>query len=143
MLQFPLIRYQSPSLSPQFKPAILQCFGDIAQAIGVHFETYLSVVAQVLQQAANVNPSLEHVFDMVDYVISLREGIMDAWSGILLAMKETKGMHHFRYNRSLHNSLLAQLLAPYVDAIFQLLSIVYQDGSRSEGLMRSAMGVIG
>jgi importin subunit beta-1 len=79
-------------LSNQFKPAILQCFGDIAQAIGPHFETYLSVVAQVLQQAANVNIGTE-AYDLYDYVISLREGIMDAWSGIILAMKQGKGRY--------------------------------------------------
>ena len=86
-----LITFQSTALSNQFKPAILQCFGDIAQAIGPHFETYLSVVAQVLQQAANVNVSPDNMFDMIEYVVSLREGIMDAWSGIILAMKQTKG----------------------------------------------------
>jgi importin subunit beta-1 len=78
-------------LSNQFKPAILQCFGDIAQAIGPHFETYLSVVAQVLQQAANVNVGPDNAYDMMEYVVSLREGIMDAWSGIILAMKQGKG----------------------------------------------------
>lgn len=73
----------------QFKPAILQCFGDIACAIGGHFEAYLSVVAQVLQQAANVTASPEGSYEMFDYVISLREGIMDAWSGIIGAMKDS------------------------------------------------------
>ena len=84
---------QSTALSNQFKPAILQCFGDIAQAIGPHFETYLSVVAQVLQQAANVNAGTDSIYDMVEYVVSLREGIMDAWSGIILAMKQGRGMY--------------------------------------------------
>ena len=78
---------QSTTLSNQFKPAILKCFGDIAQAIGGHFETYLSVVSQVLQQAATVTASPEGSYDMLEYVISLREGIMDAWGGIVLAMK--------------------------------------------------------
>ena len=82
---------QSTSLSNQFKPAILQCFGDIAQAIGPYFETYLSVVATVLQQAANVNAGSD-AYDLYDYVTSLREGIMDAWSGIILAMKQGKGV---------------------------------------------------
>lgn len=70
----------------QFKPAILQCFGDIAQAIGGAFETYLSVVAQVLQQAASINVP-DTSFEMIDYVVSLREGIMDAWGGTIMAMR--------------------------------------------------------
>lgn len=69
------------------KPSILETFGDIAQAIGGHFETYLSVVATVLQQAAGVSVSQDVSFDMLDYIVSLREGIMDAWGGILLALK--------------------------------------------------------
>lgn len=71
----------------QFKPAILQCFGDIAQAIGGHFELYLPVVAQVLQQASSVSLNTENNFEMMDYVTSLREGIMDAWDGAIIAMK--------------------------------------------------------
>ena len=82
-----LPREQSTALANQFKPAILQCFGDIAGAIGGHFETYLSVVAQVLQQAAGVQASPDGSYEMFDYVISLREGIMDAWGGIIGAMK--------------------------------------------------------
>jgi len=78
------------SISNQFRPAILQTFGDIAQAIGPHFETYLSVVAQVLQSAASVNMVDNAAFEMLDYVISLREGIMDAWSGAILAMRKEK-----------------------------------------------------
>ena len=75
-------------MSNVFRPAILQTFGDIAQAIGRHFETYLSVVGQVLQAAANVTINENSAFEMLDYIISLREGIMDAWSGAILAMKQ-------------------------------------------------------
>lgn len=78
---------QSTTLSNQFKPAILQCFGDIAGAIAGHFETYLSVVAQVLEQASTVSAAPEGPYEMYDYVVSLREGIMDAWGGIIGAMK--------------------------------------------------------
>ena len=80
---------RSPTLGNQFKPAILQCFGDIAQAIGGQFETYLSVVGQVLQQAAGISTQSENVgsFEMLDYIVSLREGIMDAWSGIINALR--------------------------------------------------------
>jgi len=78
---------RSQTLGNQFKPAVLQTFGDIAQAIGGHFETYLSVVGQVLQQAAAVNVHTETSYEMLDYIVSLREGIMDAWDGVIIAMK--------------------------------------------------------
>lgn len=50
------------------------------------------MVATVLQQAANVNAGPENAYDMYDYVTSLREGIMDAWSGIIIAVKQGKSM---------------------------------------------------
>ena len=84
-----LNRTQSTTLANQFKPAILQCFGDIAGAIGGHFETYLSVVAQVLEQASTVTATPDGPDEMFYYVISLREGIMDAWGGIIGAMKSS------------------------------------------------------
>ncbi|RYO89475.1 hypothetical protein DL766_007623 [Monosporascus sp. MC13-8B] len=127
-MNYLLNNLRSTNLSTQFKPAILQCFGDIANAIGGHFETYLSVVAQVLQQAANVTASPEGSYEMFDYVISLREGIVDAWSGIIGAMK-LGGK--------------TQALQPYVQAIFHLLNLIANDMNRSEPLMRSTMGVIG
>ncbi|KAI1741859.1 armadillo-type protein [Xylaria scruposa] len=127
-MNYLLNNLRSAALSNQFKPAILQCFGDIASAISGHFETYLSVVAQVLQQAAAVTAAPDGSYEMYDYVISLREGIMDAWGGIIGAMKI---------------SGKTEALQPYVQSIFQLLNIIAQDMNRSESLMRSAMGVIG
>ncbi|KAH0555962.1 hypothetical protein GP486_006095 [Trichoglossum hirsutum] len=127
-MNYLLNNLRSTTLSNQFKPAILQCFGDIAQAISGHFETYLSVVAQVLQQASTVTASPDGSYEMLDYVGSLREGISDAWGGIILAMKAG------------HKT---QLIQPYVESIFHLLSIISHDQNRSEALLRSAMGVIG
>lgn len=126
----PVILLQSTTLGNQFKPAILQCFGDIAQSIAGDFETYLSVVAQVLQQAAGISVAGENAnnFEMLDYVVSLREGIMDAWGGIVMAMRQGNK---------------ANLLQPYVDSIFQLLHTVFQDPNRTEALLRSSMGVVG
>ncbi|KAG5984451.1 hypothetical protein E4U55_004795 [Claviceps digitariae] len=127
-MNYLLNNLRSPSLSNQFKPAILQCFGDIASAITGHYETYLSVVATVLEQAATVTASPDGPMEMVDYVISLREGIMDAWGGIIGAMKAS--------NKT-------QLLQQYVPTIFNLLAQIANDTLRSESLMRASMGVIG
>ncbi|KAF1995750.1 ARM repeat-containing protein [Amniculicola lignicola CBS 123094] len=126
-MNYLLNNLRSAALGNQFKPAILQCFGDIAQAIGSAFETYLAVVAQVLQQASQVSVTTPGNFEMMDYVTSLREGIMDAWDGCIIAMKPGK----------------TQLMVPYIDSIFELLRIIYQDTNRTEALLRSSCGVIG
>ena len=133
---------QDKSVSNQFRPAILQTFGDIAQAIGQHFETYLQVVGQVLQAAANVTTNENSAFEMLDYIISLREGIMDAWSGAILAMKGVKRMYA---TCSIYQADLseADLLTPFIEPIFNILQVISQDPNRSEALLRSAMGVVG
>lgn len=117
---------RNPIFANQLKPAVLQCFGDIAQAIGVHFEKYLETTAQVLEAAANVTRG-EPTYDMFDYMISLSEGVMDAWGGIILALKQTK----------------AQSLKPVVPVIFAYLNVVAQNTNKSEPLLRATMGVIG
>lgn len=136
---------QSTTLANQFKPAILQCFGDIAGAIGGHFETYMSVVAQVLEQASTVTATPDGPYEMFDYVVSLREGIMDAWGGIIGAMKAS-GKSEFprcRPHSPALTSLAAQNLQQFVPAIFNLLGQIAGDMNRSESLMRASMGVIG
>lgn len=105
------------------------------------------MVAQVLQQAATVTASPESGYEMYDYVISLREGIMDAWGGIIGAMKASE-KSKYTWGVSLQRSVLtplttAQALQEYVESIFQLLNVIANDMNRSESLMRAAMGVIG
>jgi importin subunit beta-1 len=135
---------QSTALANQFKPAILQCFGDIAGAIGGHFETYLSVVAQVLQQAAGVSATPDGSYEMFDYVVSLREGIMDAWGGIINAMKAGGKSKSPTFPLKIRpNECAAALLQPYVESIFALLNTIWLDQNRSDSLMRASMGVIG
>jgi len=135
---------QSTSLGNQFKPAILQTFGDIAGAIGGHFEVYLPVVAQVLQQASSVTAAPDGPYEMFDYVVSLREGIMDAWGGIVVAMKDSgKSMFSRVWSRRHTDICTASALQQHVQAIFQLLNMIATDGNRSESLMRASMGVIG
>ena len=126
------------------KPAILETFGDIAQAIGTHFDTYMAVVGPVLQQASAVSVSTDVTIEMLDYIVSLREGIMDAWGGILLAYKGQPQGKSVRSLSCKHTNVpVVSQLQPFVESIFQLLSLISQDPSRSEGLMRASMGVLG
>lgn len=123
----------------------METFGDVATSIGVHFETYVTVVAGVLQQANNVSVANDVSFDMLDYIVSLRSGIADAWSGLILAFKGTdKGMATFRPSLSSYhaNRVTASLISSYVPPIFEFLQTVSQDMNHNEGLLRACMGII-
>ena len=119
---------RSDKIANQLKPPILETFGDIASSIGTLFEKYLTVVAQVLQQAAGVTIANDVSFDMIDYIISLRSGIVDAWSGVIIAFKGSDKVN---------------ILQGYIEPIFGLLQNISQDMNHSEGLLRSCMGVLG
>jgi importin subunit beta-1 len=104
---------QSEVLNRNVKIAILSCFGDIALAIGPAFEPYLDTTMGVLRQAGAVQPNpvccalyyavdtsqilwhLQLDYDLVDYVSQLREGILEAYTGIVTGLKNTEnGMHY-------------------------------------------------
>ena len=88
-----IVRYlfadvESNTVSRMVKPAILAVFGEIALAIGGAFEGYLPVVMQLLQQAATLGSGTRGTeFEMLDYIDSLNEGILEAYSGIILGLK--------------------------------------------------------
>ena len=89
-----IIRYlftdvESTTVSRMVKPSILSVFGEIALAIGATFEGYLQVVMQLLQQAAQLGSATreQNGFEFLDYIDSLNEGILEAYSGIILGLK--------------------------------------------------------
>jgi importin subunit beta-1 len=95
-----------------------------------------------------VSATPEGTYELFDYVISLREGIMDAWGGIIGAMKSSgkskaPQISHIRSCSSADCGQTAQVLQPYVTNIFTLLNSIANDTNRSEPLMRASMGVIG
>lgn len=95
----------SEVLNRDVKVSILSCFGDIALAIGPAFEPYMQTTMGVLRQAGAVQPnpvrhSVSHRtpysyytqldLDMVEYVASLREGILEAYTGVVTGLKNTE-----------------------------------------------------
>jgi importin subunit beta-1 len=105
-----IVRYlfadvESITVSRMVKPAILAVFGEIALAIGGAFEGYLPVVMQLLQQAATLGSGTREqpgAFEMLDYIDSLNEGILEAYSGVILGLKGAgKGLsRNYRTNFS-------------------------------------------
>jgi importin subunit beta-1 len=95
-MNYLLSALQSSKLLQSLKPPILETFGDVASSIGVTFEPYAQTVATVLEQARTISASGDVSFDLLDYVVSLRSGIADAWGGMIIAFKGTeKGESQF------------------------------------------------
>ncbi|BGP19924.1 hypothetical protein JCM10213_002282 [Rhodosporidiobolus nylandii] len=122
-----LAALQSPVLHRSVKPPILSCFGDIALAVGPAFEPYLETTMGVLSQAGAMRADPTN-YDLVDYVNGLREGILEAYTGVVGAVK-TGGK--------------SDLLLPYISSIFSFLHLVLTDQDRTDSILRSAIGLLG
>ncbi|KAH7882223.1 armadillo-type protein [Phlebopus sp. FC_14] len=118
---------QSDVLNRNVKISILSCFGDIALAIGVAFEPYLDTTMGVLRQAGAVQPNPLD-FDLVDYVAQLREGILEAYTGVITGFK---------------NSDKVPLLLPHSSSILELIQRCLADDERSESTVKLCFGLIG
>eukprot|EP00871_Galdieria_phlegrea_P004807 jgi/Galph1/5327/GphlegSOOS_G3958.1 len=80
----------SPELDRSVKPPIITCFGDLALAICGSFERYFSHIMPILQQAAQASLSLEIAeddFDTQDWVIELRESILQTFTAIIQGLR--------------------------------------------------------
>ncbi|KAG4094253.1 karyopherin Kap95 [Neocallimastix lanati (nom. inval.)] len=118
---------QSSILHRDVKPAILSCFGDIALAINSNFVTYLPIVMVVLKQASSMEAS-PNDYDMIDYVNQLREGILEAYVGIVQGLKSGN---------------CAGEMAAHVNDIFAFMHNIYNDVEKTEALIRCILGLIG
>ncbi|KAL2556263.1 Importin subunit beta-1 [Forsythia ovata] len=119
----------SNQLHRSVKPPIFSCFGDIALAIGENFEKYLMYVMPMLQSAAELSAHTSGADDeMIEYTNLLRNGILEAYSGILQGFK---------------NSPKTQLLIPYAPHILQFLDIIYMKKDMDDVVMKTAIGVLG
>ncbi|PAV15828.1 ARM repeat-containing [Pyrrhoderma noxium] len=126
-MQVLLESLQSETLNRNVKIPILSCFGDIALAIGPNFEPYLDTSMGVLRQAGMVVPSPMD-YELVDYVSQLREGILEAYTGIVTGLKSTDRV---------------SLLLPYVQSILELVQRCLADEERPESVIRMSLGLIG
>lgn len=118
---------QSDVLNRNVKIAVLSCFGDIALAIGAGFEPYVDTTMGVLRQAGALQPNPLD-FDLVDYVTQLREGILEAYTGIVTAFKNTDKV---------------QLLLPHSSNILELVQRCLGDDDRSETTVKLCFGLLG
>lgn len=118
---------QNQSLHRSVKPPVLSAFGDIGMAIGASFEPYLQVSLMMLFQASQTRAP-DDDDELIDYVNSLREGILEAYTGIIQGLKDGGRV---------------DLLVPYVDAVFGFLEVLSTDTTREDEVLSKAVGLIG
>ncbi|KAJ8508823.1 hypothetical protein ONZ45_g8947 [Pleurotus djamor] len=126
-MQVLLENLQSDILNRNVKISILSCFGDIALAIGPQFEPYLSTTMTVLGQAGAVQPAPLD-YDLVDYVNQLREGILEAYTGVVTGFKNTQKVG---------------VLLPHVPHILDLIRRCLTDEERTDTLAKLSYGLLG
>ncbi|KAK7399076.1 hypothetical protein VNO78_10251 [Psophocarpus tetragonolobus] len=119
----------SNQLHRSVKPPIFSCFGDIALAIGENFEKYLLYAMPMLQSAADLSSHTSGADDdMTEYTNSLRNGILEAYSGIFQGFK---------------GSPKTQLLMPYGPHVLQFLDSLYMEKDMDDVVTKTAIGVLG
>ena len=118
---------QNTSLHRNVKPPVLSCFGDIALAISGAYEPYLQISLMMLYQASQIQAPADDE-ELIDYVYSLKDGILEAYTGILQGLKDG--------GRS-------EVLLPYVENIMLFLEMLSNDADIDEGVLGKAIGCIG
>ncbi|CAE6435242.1 unnamed protein product, partial [Rhizoctonia solani] len=118
---------QSQVMGRNVKIQVLACFGDVALSIGPDFAPYLETAMTVLKQAGEIQPNPLD-YEMVDYVAQLREGILDAYVGIVAGFKSADK---------------SEPLLPYVQTMLGLCARALSDEERPDTIVRAAFGLIG
>jgi len=123
----------SQKLNKSVKPLILSTFGDIGLAIGVEFKKYGDVVLNALHQASLIQPD-PNDFDLIDYFNELREGCLDAYTGILQGIKG---------NNNTTGIVDLSIITPHLNNILAFLDLLSKDSNISDAVLSASCGLIG
>ncbi|KAG4953859.1 hypothetical protein JHK87_039453 [Glycine soja] len=97
-----LMHLSSNQLHRSIKPSIFSCFGDLALPFIHNFDKYLLYAMPMLQSAVEVYAHTSGADDdMTEYTNSLTNGILKAYSGILLGFKDSNKHDAFLMQRTL------------------------------------------
>ncbi|ERN06608.1 importin subunit beta-1 [Amborella trichopoda] len=119
----------SNQLHRSVKPPIFSCFGDIALAIGENFDKYLIYAMPMLQSAAEVSSQPTSADDeTIEYTNQLRNGILEAYSGIFQGFK---------------NSPKTQALMTFAPLVLHFLESIYSEKDMDDTVTKAAVGVLG
>jgi len=120
------------SVHRSVKPQILSVFGDIALAIGPEFRKYLEHVLRTLCEASQAQVDRSD-YDMLDYLNELREGCLEAYTGIIQGLKGDGS----------NPSPDLGIVQPHVAYMIQFITVVAQDSEHSDTSVAASAGLIG
>ncbi|KAK9879418.1 hypothetical protein WA026_006486 [Henosepilachna vigintioctopunctata] len=132
IMQLLLENLSDQTVHRSVKPQILSVFGDIVLSIGPEFRKYLDIVLTTLSQASQAQVD-RNDYDMVEYLTELREGVLEAYTGIVQGLKGE--------GPSPHPELM--LLEPHITFIVGFIIAVAQDGEHSDTTLAVTAGLIG
>jgi importin subunit beta-1 len=118
---------QSPALNRSVKPHVISVFADIAMAIEGDFARYVTVVMGILKQAGEVTINTDDE-DMIEYINSLRNSILEAYSGMIQGLKEANQQ---------------DLILPGLGPVAEFIQRAGCDTNRSDEVLKTAVGLIG
>eukprot|EP00927_Polykrikos_kofoidii_P061297 TRINITY_DN56150_c0_g1_i1.p1 TRINITY_DN56150_c0_g1~~TRINITY_DN56150_c0_g1_i1.p1 ORF type:complete len:899 (-),score=160.62 TRINITY_DN56150_c0_g1_i1:291-2879(-) len=133
ILEVLFVNLQNTAVDRKIKASIMTAFGDIALAITGDFEKYLGPVVNMLHYASSTRFSDGPVEneEWVEYLNSLREGVLGAYAGIIWGLRDATG------GSKLH------LFKEHTNAVLVFVKTVTEDEATSEAVMQAAIGVIG
>jgi importin subunit beta-1 len=122
----------NPNCHRLIKPHILSAIGDIALAVGIEFKPYLETSLKMLNQASCAQID-KNDYDMIVYLNSLRDGCLEAYTGILQGLK----------GDDVKPSSDVKILEPTIPFIINYIKSIADDDDRSEDNMAASAGLIG
>jgi len=115
----------------KIKSAIMPVFGDIALAIAGNFEKYLPPVLDMLHEASKTKLPADVTDpndEWVDYLNTLREGVMQAYTGIIHGLKDANRLELFK---------------AHVNNLITFVQDICNDKCTNEEVLKATLGVLG
>ena len=127
----------NPTLNRSVKPGVLSVIGDIAFSLGGHFGKYLdTVMAMLIQASMTVVPEDDE--ELVEYLGQLREGVLDAYVGIINGLEDAgpQALQHL-----IEPQNYAMSIAEFVKRI--TTDAVNMPDSTPAEVLKGAVGLVG
>eukprot|EP00428_Durinskia_dybowskii_P064152 CAMPEP_0170368380 /NCGR_PEP_ID=MMETSP0117_2-20130122/7427_1 /TAXON_ID=400756 /ORGANISM="Durinskia baltica, Strain CSIRO CS-38" /LENGTH=852 /DNA_ID=CAMNT_0010623045 /DNA_START=84 /DNA_END=2642 /DNA_ORIENTATION=+ len=118
---------QSQVLNRSVKPHVISLFADIAMAVEGDFDRYAAIILNILKQAGEVNINSNDE-DLVEYINTLRNSILEAYTGILQGLKEANKQ---------------DTILPFVEGMVEFLHRSAADENRTNEVLKSCVGLLG